>query len=154
MTDVAAGEPYSYRRDPRVPNFPDERPLIVFDGDCVMCSRDARFVLRHDPRGIFRLAAAQSPLGRALYAHYGLDPVNYETNILIEDGRAFFKSEAVIRIGEALGARWRFVSALRALPLAWRDRIYDEVARRRIRVFGKREVCYLSDPHYAERFLP
>jgi len=61
--------PYSYRDDPAVPAFADDRPLIVFDGYCVLCSTSAQFVLRHDARGIYRLLAAQTPLGRALYLH-------------------------------------------------------------------------------------
>jgi len=40
-------------------------------------------------------------LGRALYAHYGLEPENYEANILIEDRS--------IRVAEGLVTRgiWR-----------------------------------------------
>ena len=57
---------YSYRADPAVPDFPDDRPIIVFDGYCALCSGWARFVLRHDRRERYRLLAAQSPLGRAL----------------------------------------------------------------------------------------
>jgi predicted DCC family thiol-disulfide oxidoreductase YuxK len=66
-----------------------------------------RFVLRHDRRRRIRLLAAQTPLGAALYRHLGLDPVDYETNILIEDGRAWFKSEGSIRIFERLGFHGR-----------------------------------------------
>ena len=60
-------------------------------------------MLRHDPEGRYRLLPAQSPLGHALYVHYGLDPEDYQTNILIEEGRAWFKSEGSIRIAEGLG---------------------------------------------------
>jgi predicted DCC family thiol-disulfide oxidoreductase YuxK len=146
-------EPYGYRRDPAVPDFADDRPIIVFDGYCVMCSGFARFVLRHDRRGQFRLVPAQSGLGRALYVHYGLDPVDYETNILIEDGVALFKAEGSIRITERLSFPWRLAGALRVLPRAWREALYDVVARNRLRIFGKREHCYVSDPRYADRFL-
>ena len=38
-------EPFSWRDDPEVPAFPDDHPLIVFDGECVLCSANARFVL-------------------------------------------------------------------------------------------------------------
>jgi predicted DCC family thiol-disulfide oxidoreductase YuxK len=146
-------KPYGYRDDPLVPRFPDDRPVIIFDGYCAMCSGSARFVLRHDPRGVFRLVPAQSALGRALYVHYGLDPVDYETNILIEDGVAWFRSEASIRIAERLGLPWRLVGAFRILPRPLRDGLYDAIARNRLRLFGKRDVCYLSDPQYADRFL-
>jgi predicted DCC family thiol-disulfide oxidoreductase YuxK len=146
-------EPYGYRRDPAVPGFPDDRPIIIFDGYCAMCSGFARFVLRHDRGGRFRLVPAQSRLGRALYVHYGLDPVDYETNILIEDGIAWFKAEGSIRIAERLGFPSRLAAGLRMLPRTWRDALYDVVARNRLRIFGRREVCYVSDPQYADRFL-
>ena len=86
-----------------MPGFADDKPIIIFDGKCVLCSRWARFVLRHDRRRRFRLLAAQTPLGAALYEHYGLDPISYETNILLEDGRAWLKSEGTIRMFERLG---------------------------------------------------
>jgi predicted DCC family thiol-disulfide oxidoreductase YuxK len=145
--------PYSYRDDPAVPKFADDRPVIVFDGYCVMCSGSAQFVMRHDERGTFRMLAAQTPLGHALYEHYGLDPRDYETMILIADGVATFKSEAVIRIAEGLGLPWSLVAVGRVLPRAWRNRLYGVLARNRFRVFGRRETCYLPDPRHAGRFL-
>src|SRR5262245_1326744 len=98
--------PFSYRDAPAVPPFAADKPVIIFDGLCVMCSGAAQFVLRHDEAGTFRMLAAQSPLGQALYAHYGLDPTNYESMILIADGVASFQSDAVIRIARRLGFPW------------------------------------------------
>jgi predicted DCC family thiol-disulfide oxidoreductase YuxK len=145
--------PYSYRDDPAVPKFADDRPVIIFDGHCVLCSRSAQFVLRHDGRGIYRLLAAQTPLGHALYVHYGLDPHDYESMILIADGVAWLKSEAVIRIAQGLRLPWSLAAILRVLPRAWRDRLYNVLARNRYRVFGRRATCYLPDPRDADRFL-
>ena len=144
---------YSYREDSAVPPFADDRPIIIFDGLCVLCSTSAAFVLRQDKAGVFRLLAAQSPLGHALYSHYGLDPRKYETMILIADGVAFLKSEAAIRIASGLGFPWSLARAFRIVPLSWRDRFYLWVARNRLRWFGKRETCYLPDPRHVDRFL-
>src|ERR1700682_462317 len=94
---------YSYRDDATVPSFPDDRPIFVFDGHCVLCSAAAQFVLRHDKRRRFRLLAAQTLLGAAIYSHYGLDSTNYQTNMVLEDGRAWLKSESSIRIFEGVG---------------------------------------------------
>src|SRR5258708_38432402 len=99
-------EPYSYRRDAAVPRFPHDRPIILFDGHCALCSGWARFVLRPDRTGIYRLLPAQTALGCALYVHYGLDPEDYETNILLADRAAWFKSESSIRMAEGLGWPW------------------------------------------------
>jgi predicted DCC family thiol-disulfide oxidoreductase YuxK len=125
----------------------------VFDGYCALCSGWAKFVLRHDRQRKFRLLPAQSPLGRAIYVHYGLHPDDYETNILIENGAAWFKSEGSIRMAEGLGAPWSWAALFRILPLRWRDRLYEFIARNRLRIFGKRATCYLPEPQQRHRFL-
>ena len=83
--------PYSYRADPAVPAFPDDKALVVFDGVCVLCSGFAKFILKRDKTLAIRLATAQSPLGQALYRHYGLDAVEFESNLVLADGRAYAK---------------------------------------------------------------
>ncbi len=150
---MAVRPAYSYRDDPQVPAFPDDRPVIVFDGHCGFCSGWARFVLRHDRKRVFRLLPAQTGLGRALYRHYGLDPEDYETNILIEGGKAWFRSEASIRMAEGLGMPWAIAGAFRALPRGLRDRLYGVVARNRLRIAGRTEACMRPEPADADRFL-
>lgn len=153
MVTTSMRAPYSYRDDPAVPPFPDERPIIVFDGHCVMCSGFARFVLRHDRRRLFRLLPAQTPLGEALYRHYGLPTDDYETNILIEKGVALFKSTGSIRMARLLRFPWSMAAALLVLPRPVRDGLYEWIAAHRIRWFGRREVCYLTEPGDEGRFL-
>src|SRR5258708_2863856 len=36
--------PYSFRSDATVPAFPDDRPIVIFDGKCVLCAAFARFL--------------------------------------------------------------------------------------------------------------
>ena len=145
--------PYSYRDDPAVPSFPDDKPVVIFDGLCALCSGSAAFVLRHDAHAAFRLLPAQSPLGHALYVHYGLDPKNYQTMILLSDGVAWFASEAAIRIAQGLGFPWSLAVALRVVPRALRDRVYMWIARNRLRWFGARESCYMPDTRFADRMI-
>jgi predicted DCC family thiol-disulfide oxidoreductase YuxK len=147
------GAPFSYRRDEAVPPFADDKPLLVFDGMCVLCSNGAQLVLRLDRKGRYRFAPAQSALGRALYRHYGMDESGDETVLLIEGGRVFTKSEVAIRVGQGLGGVWSAAVLLRLLPLNWRDRFYDWLARRRFRLFGRREVCFRPEPGWQARFL-
>jgi predicted DCC family thiol-disulfide oxidoreductase YuxK len=144
---------YSYRGDPAVPHFPDEHPIIVFDGYCALCSGWVSFILHRDRHAIYRLLPAQTPIGRALYDHYGLDPQDYETYILIQNGVASFKSEATIRMTQDLGFPWSLAGIFRAVPRPWRDRLYELVARNRFRFFGRRATCYRPDPRTEDRFL-
>lgn len=144
---------YSYRQDAAVPAFADDHPLIIFDGECVFCSAWVQFALKHDSTGRYRFLAAQSPLGEALYRHYGLDTSDYETNILIEGGRAFFKSEGSIRMVAGLGAPWSAVRILRLLPRGLVDGLYEFVARNRLRIAGRRTTCFVPNAQQRSRFI-
>jgi len=146
-------EAYSYRSDPAVPSFADDRPILIFDGHCVLCSSFVQFILRTDRERRFRLLAAQTPIGAALYRHLGLNPTDYETNILLEDGRAWLKSEGSLRVFEELGFPWSLISVGRLLPRSVRDWLYEIVARNRLRWFGRRQTCYRPDATQADRFI-
>ena len=143
----------SYRSDPAVPAFPDDRPLIVFDAQCALCSGFVRFMLARDRRRRFRFVPAQSPLGAALYAHYGKAGADYETHMLIEAGRAAYNSDAALRMLELLGLPWSLAALTHMLPTSLRDWIYDRVARNRIRWFGARAHCFAPAPQESDRFL-
>jgi predicted DCC family thiol-disulfide oxidoreductase YuxK len=136
-----------------VPHFPDDRPIVVFDGQCMLCSRMMRFLLTNDQSRRLRFVTAQSPLGAALYAHYGKAAGDYETHMLIEDGAASFKSDAAIAMLAHCGAPWSLAKAGRIVPRAWRDAFYDSLARHRIAWFGARQICYAPSAQDADRFL-
>jgi predicted DCC family thiol-disulfide oxidoreductase YuxK len=131
----------------------DTGPIILFDGICVLCTANARFVLRHDRRGYFRLASVQSDAGQALCRRFGVDPDNPETMLVIEDDRARRDSDAVLAIAEGLGWPWRALGTLRLIPRNWRDALYRRVARNRYRLFGRRETCWVPSPAQKERIL-
>ncbi len=150
---VRTGATYSWRGDPAVPAFPDDKPLVIFDGYCGLCSRTAQFILRHDRAGTFRLLPAQTALGTAIYRHFGLDPVDYETLIVLKEGRAHFASEASLEVFRALGPPWSLMSLTRIVPRPIRDAVYFWIARNRMRVFGRTESCYRPAPEHESRFL-
>lgn len=144
---------YSYRGDPRVPDFADDKPVIVFDGHCVLCSRWANTIIRHDKAKRFRLLAAQTPLGEALYAHYGMKSGDYDTNLLIQNGTARIKSDGTLAMMNILGGPWKLAGIFRIIPAPLRDKIYDVIAKNRLRWFGRKELCYLPRPEDKDRFL-
>jgi predicted DCC family thiol-disulfide oxidoreductase YuxK len=152
-TRLAAAAPYSYRTDPSIPTFPDDKALLVFDGVCVLCSGTAQFVLQHDHAARFRFATAQSSLGQALFRHYGLDTQDFETNLLLVEGRAYGKLDAVIAGGRLLGGMWHVARLLRLLPRPLADWIYDHIARNRYRLFGRTERCMMPRPEWRDRFV-
>jgi predicted DCC family thiol-disulfide oxidoreductase YuxK len=128
-------------------------PIVVFDGLCPLCSANARFILKHDRRGRFRLAAMQSEAGAALYRRFGIDPADPETLILVEGERMRRDSDAVLAIWRGLGWPWKLGAAARLVPAFLRDPVYRWVARNRYRLFGRRETCWPPPPGWRDRLL-
>ena len=144
---------YSYRDDPDVPSFPDDQPILIFDGHCVLCSATVQFIFKHERRRRVRFIVAQSPLGAALYKHFGFKSLDYETNIVLENGRALTKSDSSIRILELVGPPWSLLTVFRLLPAFARDGVYEIVARNRLRWFGVKDACFVPGPDDRARFL-
>ena len=130
-----------------------ERPIIVFDAICILCSAHAQLVLRHDHRERFRLASMQGPVGQTLYRRFGLDPNDPETMIVVDGAKCLRDSDAVIAVWEGFGGAWRAARLLRLAPRAVRDPLYRWVARNRYQLFGKRETCWVPAAADAERVL-
>lgn len=128
-------------------------PIIVFDAECVLCSANAQFVLRHDHARRFRLASMQGAAGAALYRQFGIDPSDPDTMIVVENGRALRDSDAVLSIYRGLGWPWRMLDGFLLVPRFIRDPLYRLVARNRYRIFGRHDACWLPSPKDADRFL-
>lgn len=129
------------------------RLILIFDGDCILCSANARFVLRHDKRGLFRLAAMQGKAGAALMRDAGVDAANPDTIILLDGARVRRESDAVIAIFEKLGWPWRLAGAARLIPARLRDAAYRWIARNRYRLFGQKDQCFVPRKEWKDRLL-
>ena len=132
---------------------PAGHPIILFDAMCVLCSANARFVLRHDHRGLFRLASMQGEAGAALYRRFGMDPDNPDSLIIVEGERLLRDSDAVLAIYAALGWPWRALGLFRLVPRMIRDPLYRLIARNRYRLFGRREECWMPKPEHTRYVL-
>lgn len=134
--------------------MPEDKPVIVFDAACVLCSRWVDFILRHDTEGRFRLAAMQGAHGRTLLLAHGLSPDDPASFLLAQGGRGYTNTDAILRVLRDFGGRWRVLgAALQWVPRRLRDPCYRWLARHRYRLFGKRMHCRVPDPAQAWRFL-
>ncbi len=131
----------------------DGTALIVFDGTCLLCSRWVRFLLRVDRRARYRFAPMQAPPGRALLRRHGLDPDDPLSLLLLDGGRAWTDSDAVLRVLTGLGGGWRLLGVLRGVPRGLRDAGYRWLARNRHRWFGTSSSCSVPDAAQRARFL-
>ena len=128
--------------------------VILFDGACNLCNRTIRFVAARDRAGYFQFASLSSPAADRLLRGFPAERLPPESIVLIEDGRVFSRSDAALRVGRRLSFPWPLAaSLLMVVPRFLRDPLYDAIALRRYRWFGRRDACELPDPGIRARLL-
>lgn len=136
------------------PNLPrTDAPILLYDGVCGFCNSSVQFILKHDRAGRFRFAALQSEVGQAMLRELGMRTDEFDTVVLVEDGRAFKRSAAALRVARGLGMPWKALYAFVVVPRPIRDFCYDQFAKHRYRFFGKLDACMLPPPEARSRFL-
>jgi predicted DCC family thiol-disulfide oxidoreductase YuxK len=131
--------------------WPDD-DVILYDGVCIFCSRWIRFVATRDPDQRFRFTAIQSAYGTRLAQAFGIDPEDPDTNAVIHNSVAYFKSDAALTVLSHLPG-WGWVRVFFAVPKPLRDVVYNLVARNRYRIFGRYDECFVPDAAMKGRVL-
>jgi predicted DCC family thiol-disulfide oxidoreductase YuxK len=127
--------------------------IVLFDGVCNLCNRSVQFILRHDRKKKFKFASLQGKTGQALLQQYGIGQNEPNSFVLINDGKVYTRSTAVMRMLKMLGGGWALFYFFIIIPVFIRDGVYNWVARNRYKWFGKRDSCMLPGPALKDRFL-
>lgn len=127
--------------------------LIIFDGICNLCTFSVRFILQHEAAAILHFTPLQSAAGARLLQQHGFDPNDAKTFVLIQNGQAYTRSDAALRVATYLRWPWRGLVIFKLIPRYLRDKAYDAIARNRYRWFGMKEVCMLPTPELRARFI-
>jgi predicted DCC family thiol-disulfide oxidoreductase YuxK len=133
-----------------------DKPVVFFDGTCVICSFFARALIALDSVGALRLAPQQGPTFSGLISSDMRENLPDSIIVWQTDGAVLCRSDAIIFIGKRLGGLPAVGAILFSfIPRVVRDFLYDFVARIRYRVFGRSsEVCGLLPPDVRARLLP
>ncbi|MCY9689076.1 thiol-disulfide oxidoreductase DCC family protein [Paenibacillus larvae] len=126
--------------------------LLLFDGACNLCSSAVQFIIRRDPARRFRFASLQSETGIRMVRELGLSR-ELNTLVLIEGGRGYTKSTAVLKIAGNLRQPWPWLKIIWIIPRFIRDFGYIWVSCNRYRWFGKKHQCMIPTPDNKERFI-
>ncbi|MBT9510873.1 MAG: thiol-disulfide oxidoreductase DCC family protein [Acidovorax sp.] len=127
--------------------------IVVFDGQCLLCNGWVQFLLRHDRAQRLRFASIQSAAGQQLLAQAGLRVEGLQTLLVIDGGRSWQHTAAILRVLHALGWPWRLAWVGWLVPAPLRDVLYRWVARHRYRIWGRSATCMWPAPEHVARFL-
>lgn len=127
--------------------------VVLFDGVCNLCNGAVRFIIARDPKSRFRFAALDSDAARDVLRDRVVSEPLPDSIVLVDSTGVFTRSTAALRIARRLRFPWPIAAVFLLIPSPLRDAVYDFIARRRYRWFGKRDLCWMPTPELQSRFL-
>ncbi len=130
-----------------------KKPVLFFDGICNLCNSWVNYVIERDPEAHVLFAPLQSETSRSLLRHLNIEVDAMDTVVLLDEGRVYERSDAVLQLVKYLKGPVRLLRAGAVVPRFLRNAIYNYIAKKRYRWFGKRDECRMPEPGLKNRFL-
>jgi predicted DCC family thiol-disulfide oxidoreductase YuxK len=127
-----------------------EHPIIFFDGVCGLCNGFVDYMMARDRLAVFRFATLQSDTA---LSHLGGSALAEDSIALVDDTGTYQRSDALLLSVARLGGIHAAAHLLLLVPRSLRNRVYNQVAMRRYRLFGMTDTCRIPSPEERGRFL-
>ena len=129
------------------------QPIILFDGICNLCNSSVQYVIKHDPKAVFKFAFLQSASGQQLLKQYDLSANDMNSFVLIQDNKAYTRSTAALFVAKRLTGISKLLYGFIIVPLFIRNVVYNIIAKNRYKWFGKKDSCMIPTASLQSRFL-
>ena len=134
------------------------QPVLLYDGECGLCNRLVRQLLRTDRAQRLKFATLQGKAGQAYLRTHGLPTEDFDSLVFAPDWdnptrRPLLRTEGALAAAAVVGGAWRMVTWLRVFPAWLRDPFYKVIARTRYALFGQFRGTPLAESEWKDRFL-
>jgi predicted DCC family thiol-disulfide oxidoreductase YuxK len=131
----------------------EKKSIIMFDGVCNLCNGFVNFLIVRDKQNKFQFGSLQSPVVSDLLRKHNFLTNDLSTVILLEDGKLYYQSTAVLRILRQMAGAWPLLYAFIVIPKPLRDFIYNTIAKHRYKLFGRQDACMIPTPELRAKFV-
>ena len=131
----------------------NNKSIILFDGVCNLCNNSVQFIITRDKNNHFIFASLQSDAAQDILLHFQSNNSDIDSIILIDNGKIFDKSSAILKISSKLNGFWKYSYVFIIVPKFVRDLCYTLIAQNRYKWFGKKESCMIPTKELKARFL-
>lgn len=137
-----------------------KQPILLYDGECVFCNKSLLFFLKNEKKQktgnknsqLVHFAPLQSEAGMALKKYFEIDD-RTDSLILIKEHSAYIKSCAALRLTRYMKGLWPLMMIFVIIPPFIRNLVYDFIAKRRKKIFGRSVQCRLFSEEENKRLL-
>ncbi len=109
-------------------------PVLLVDSKCAVCTGLVKFIRKHLGKEKILFRSLYDEEGKKYLRKYGF-PENYDESVVyIYQGKAYIKSEAVLRVSRKMSGLYPVFSVFLMIPSKVRDYFYGLVAKHRHRL--------------------
>ena len=128
-------------------------PIILIDGECLLCQRCFQFILRKEKNNAFKFGFLQNKQIQEELKQRLNNRQLPDSLVLIDQSKIYLESTAALRIAKNLKFPINLFSIFLLLPSFLRDPIYRFIAKKRFHWFGRSEQCMVPDNNSQKRII-
>lgn len=128
------------------------KTILFFDGNCGLCNRSVKFVLKKEKDHALLFSPLQSDFAKKTLAPFNLEN-KLDSLVLLENGKVYTESSGALRVTKYLRRLWPLMMAFLIVPPFIRNAVYKYIAKNRITWFGTADYCEMMTPELKKRFL-
>lgn len=110
----------------------DQKIIIIYDGDCGLCSETLQWILVKDKKDVFRYTTMNSSVALQLLKQFNLSQNLLNSIIVINRQNYYLKSNAIIVL--LLNLDWKYqilAFVIKLIPQFISNALYDFIAKHR-----------------------
>ena len=126
--------------------------IVLYDGDCALCSRSVYRIYKLDKNHLIYFASLQSDTGQKLLKKCGLAHDYTDSIVFIDKDKHWIKSTAALKMLPYFKWYMAIFNLFYIIPRSLRDMVYDWIADNRHSLV-KEQSCRLGDEAFRKQIL-
>jgi predicted DCC family thiol-disulfide oxidoreductase YuxK len=131
-------------------NYSDKN-IVFYDGDCGFCNWAVQFVLKWERKPEILFSAFQSEFAKKFFKENNAPEPDFSTFYFYTNYTLLSKSSGALQVIRFLKFPFPLLQILRIIPICFRDRMYDAIAKRRQKI--AKNYCFVPDLEQRKRFI-
>ena len=124
--------------------------IIIFDGNCVLCSSFYKWLLKNDKKNCFLFTNTQSEF---YSKNSNIDKSKDSIIVILNNNKIIYESDAVDYIFKKTKTQLAIRILISIFPKFISNFFYKIVAKNRYKIFGKKDSCYVPTKEELKKFI-
>lgn len=128
-----------------------DKNIVFYDGDCGFCNRTVQFILKWERQPTILFSALQSNFAKEFFKENKSPEPDLSTFYFYSNYQLHSKSNGALALIPFMKFPFVVFNAGRLIPVCYRDKLYDAIAKRRQKL--AKNYCFIPNSDQKQRFI-